>query len=87
MSFFGIKGAFFSKTTRRICAKFLGENTCSLQPALKSNAPDLNTTNDKFHFFYTATTYCTIAATKSTFHLWSKFFTVTTSKSRSLYGM
>jgi len=31
-----------SKTTRRICTKFffqgLRENTCSLQPALKSNA-------------------------------------------------
>jgi len=46
-SFFGIKGAFFaffSKTTRWICANFfqrLGENTCFLQPALKSNAPDL----------------------------------------------
>jgi len=41
-SFFGIKGAFFSKSTRRICAKIffqgLGENTCSLQPALKCNA-------------------------------------------------
>jgi len=33
------------KTTRRICTKFffqgLGENICSLQPALKSNAPRL----------------------------------------------
>jgi len=41
-SFFGIKGAFFSKTTRWICAKFffqgLGENSCLLQPAWKSNA-------------------------------------------------
>jgi len=39
-SFFGIKGAFFSKTTRWICAKFFQdlENTCPLQPALKSNA-------------------------------------------------
>jgi len=40
-SFFGIKGAFISKMTRRICAKVfqdLGENTCSLQPVLKSNA-------------------------------------------------
>jgi len=37
--------AFFSKTTRQIGAKFffqgLGENTCSLQLALKSNAPGL----------------------------------------------
>jgi len=47
MSFFGIKGAFFaffSKTRRRICAKFfqdLGANTSLLQPALKSNAPSL----------------------------------------------
>jgi len=43
-SFFGIKGAFFSKTTRRIRQNFfqgLVENTCSLQPALKSNAPGL----------------------------------------------
>jgi len=46
-SFFGIKGTFFvffSKTTRRICAKFfqgLGKNTCSLQHALKSNASSL----------------------------------------------
>jgi len=44
-SFFGIKGAFILKTTRRICAKFffrvLGENTCSLQPALKSSALSL----------------------------------------------
>jgi len=44
-SFFEIKGAFFSKTTRRISAKkiFSGftRNTCSLQPALKSNAPGL----------------------------------------------
>jgi len=46
-SFFEINGAFFaffSKTTRRICAKFfqgLGENTCLLRPALKSNAPSL----------------------------------------------
>jgi len=42
--FFGIKGAFFSKTTRRICTTFfqgLGENTYLLQPALKSNAPGL----------------------------------------------
>jgi len=42
MSFFGNKGPFISKTTRRICAKFsfqgLVVNTCSLQPALKSNA-------------------------------------------------
>jgi len=40
-SFFRIKGAFFSKTTRRICANFfqgLGENTCLLQLALKRNA-------------------------------------------------
>jgi len=39
-SFFGIKGAFFSKKTRRIRVKFqsLGENTSLLQPALKSNA-------------------------------------------------
>jgi len=44
-SFFGIKVAFFaffSKTAKRICAKFfyqgLRENTCSLQPALKSSA-------------------------------------------------
>jgi len=49
-SFFGIKDAyfaFFSKTTRRICDKFfqgLGENICSLQPALKSNAPGLKGT-------------------------------------------
>jgi len=44
-SFFAIKGAFFSKTTRRICANFfqgLGVSTCSLQPALKSNAPGLS---------------------------------------------
>jgi len=46
-SFFGIKGAlfaFFSKTTKWICAKFfhgLGENTCSIQPTLKSTASDL----------------------------------------------
>jgi len=45
-SFLGIKSAFytvFSKATRRICANiFCGlENTCSLQPALKSNAPGL----------------------------------------------
>jgi len=37
--------AFFFKTTRWICAKFFfqgfGENTCSLQPALKSSAPGL----------------------------------------------
>jgi len=36
--------AFFSKTTRRICAKVfqgLGENTCSLQLALKNTAPGL----------------------------------------------
>jgi len=44
-SFFGIKlfnFCVFSKTTRRIYANFfqdLGENTCSLQPALKSTAP------------------------------------------------
>jgi len=43
MSVFRIKVcfAFFSKTTRRICAIFfqdLRENTCSLQPALKSTA-------------------------------------------------
>jgi len=44
-SFFGIKGAFFSETTRWICANFLfqglGKNTCLLQPALKSNVPGL----------------------------------------------
>jgi len=43
-SFFVIKRAFFLKTTRRICAIFfqgLGESTCSLQPALKSNEPVL----------------------------------------------
>jgi len=40
-SFFGITGAFFSndKTNlRQIFFQSLGENTCSLQPALKSNA-------------------------------------------------
>jgi len=41
MSFFGIKGALFLKR-QRICTKFffqgLGENTCLLQPALKSSA-------------------------------------------------
>jgi len=43
-SLFGIKGAFFaffSKTTKRIYTNFfqgLGENACSLQLALKSNA-------------------------------------------------
>jgi len=39
-SFFEIKGAFFaffSKTTRRICA--LGQNTYLLQLALKNNEP------------------------------------------------
>jgi len=42
MSFFRIKGEFFSKKTRRICANFFfqgrGENIRSLQSALKSNA-------------------------------------------------
>jgi len=40
-SFFGIKGAFFSKTKtdlRQFFLQGLVENTCSLQPALKSNA-------------------------------------------------
>jgi len=39
--FFGFKSASISKTTKWICANFfqdLGENTYSLQPALKSNA-------------------------------------------------
>jgi len=46
-SFFGIKGAFFpffsnDKTDlRQITFQGLGENTCSLQLALKSNAPGL----------------------------------------------
>jgi len=42
-SFFGIKGAFFSKTTKRTPNFFqdLEENTCLLQPALKSTAPSL----------------------------------------------
>jgi len=46
-SLFEIKGyvfEFFSKTIRRICANFfqgLEENTCSLEPALKSSAPGL----------------------------------------------
>jgi len=43
-SFFGIKGVFFSKTTRGSAPNIsqgLGENTFSLQPALKSNAPGL----------------------------------------------
>jgi len=42
--FFGIEGVFFSKMTRRSAPIFfqdLGENTCSLQPALKSTAPSL----------------------------------------------
>jgi len=38
-----IKGAFFPKMTRHICAKFLfqglGENNCSLQSALENIAP------------------------------------------------
>jgi len=44
-SFFGIKGAFFvffSKNATKLRQNFfqrLGENTRSLQPALKSNAP------------------------------------------------
>jgi len=37
--------AFVWKTTRQICAKLffqgLGENICSLQPALKNTAPGL----------------------------------------------
>jgi len=44
-SFFEIKGAFFLKTTKQICANFfhgLGENSCLLQPALKSTAPGLD---------------------------------------------
>jgi len=46
-SFFGIKGAFFAffsndKTgLRQISFQGLGESTCLLQPALKSNAPSL----------------------------------------------
>jgi len=45
-SFFGIKGAFFAffsndKTGLRHFFQGLGENTCSLQPALKINAPSL----------------------------------------------
>jgi len=43
-SFFGIKGAFSRKRQDGFETKFfqgLGENTCSLQPALKSNAPGL----------------------------------------------
>jgi len=49
MTFFGIKGASFAYflTKRWICANFfsgysLGENSCSLQPALKSTAPSLS---------------------------------------------
>jgi len=39
MSFFGIKGAFFSKTTRWIYTKFFsGFKRKQLQPELKSNA-------------------------------------------------
>jgi len=40
-SFFGIKGAFSRKGQDGFAANFfqgLGENTCSLQPALKSTA-------------------------------------------------
>jgi len=46
-SFFEIKGAFFrfsqnDKTNlRQIFFQGLGQNTCLLQPALKSNAPCL----------------------------------------------
>jgi len=40
-SFFRIKGAFFRKRQDGSAPKLLGENTCSLQPALKSNAPGL----------------------------------------------
>jgi len=41
MSFFEIKGAFFSKTTDKPASNFfqgLGKNTCWLQIAWKSNA-------------------------------------------------
>jgi len=41
-SFFGIKGAFISKTIRRICDKNFSRfrrKHLLLQPALKSNAP------------------------------------------------
>jgi len=47
MSFFGIKGAFFRFSLKRQDGSVptffqgLGENTCLLQPALKSNAPNL----------------------------------------------
>jgi len=46
-SFFGIKGAFFRFSRKRqdesapIFFRGLEENTCSFQPALKSNAPGL----------------------------------------------
>jgi len=46
-SFFGIKGTFLCFSGKRLdesAPNFfqgLGENTCSLQPALKSNAPGL----------------------------------------------
>jgi len=46
-SFFGIKGAFLRFSRKRqdgSVSNFfqgLGENTCSIEPALKSNAPGL----------------------------------------------
>jgi len=46
-TFFGIKGAFLRFSRKQqdgsvpIFFQGLGENTCSLQPALKSNAPGL----------------------------------------------
>jgi len=43
-SFFGIKAALSRKRQDESASNFfqgLGENTCSLQSALKSNAPDL----------------------------------------------
>jgi len=46
-SFFGIKGAFLHFSQKRqdgsalIFFRSLGENTCSLQPALESKAPGL----------------------------------------------
>jgi len=43
-SFFGIKGAFLAFFSKRQdeSAPFLVENTCSLQPALKSAHPAFN---------------------------------------------
>jgi len=42
MSFFGINVYFFFENDKRYlchCLGYLGENICSLQPALKSTAP------------------------------------------------